>query len=176
MRFFDRIASAVSKGSRAPERRCTGLRRSRIELEVLEGRALMSGIQGVTLTFYGNLSITAPKTSGNMAVVSIDASTHNVEVSLNGQSEEFKACSVYSITYVGGSGGKDTFTNDTSLTELAYGYGGNNDFTAGTGCSAINFWGSDNTLNTVAGSYGGVIEHGGTGDTVTGAGDFTVYK
>lgn len=171
MRFLGRIIGAVSEGSRARHRRPTGGHRTRIGCETLEGRALLTAVStsipGVSLT-YGNLSITAPKSSGNVAEVSIDPSTHNVKVSLNGQSEEFSASQVYNITYVGGSGGGDTFTNDTNLVELAYGYGGHNDFTGGTSYNFVYLYGNDNTYDAQAGSlFSDVFEDGGTGDTVS---------
>jgi hypothetical protein len=85
-----------------------------MELETLETRNLLS-ISGVTLQF-GNLAITAPNSSHNTAVVSIDTSNHNdVKVTLNGASEEFSPSLVANITYKGGSGGHDTFTNSTNL-------------------------------------------------------------
>ncbi len=170
MRFLRDFRGSVSEGSQARNRRSAGQRRSPIGLETLEGRALMSGIPGVSLTFYGNLSITAPKTSGNAALVSIDPSNHDVKVSLNGQSEEFSASSVYSVTYVGGSGGSDTFTNNTSLTELAYGYGGNNDFTGGTGINVVYFTGNDNAYYGPAGSTSDVFKDYGQADNITGPG------
>lgn len=168
MRFFHRVAGSGSEGSRdRHQRRSNGGRRSGIGCETLEGRALLSNIPGVSL-MYGNLSITAPKSSGNVAEVSIDPSTHNVKVSLNGQSEEFSASQVYNITYVGGSGGGDTFTNDTNLVELAYGYGGHNDFTGGTSYNFVYLYGNDNTYDAQAGSlFSDVFEDGGTGDTVS---------
>ena len=120
-------------------------RRSQIQLEPLESRNLLS-IAGVTLQF-GNLAIKAPGAGGNMAKVWIDSATHNVAVSLNGKSEEFSAASVANITYTGGAKGGDTFTNNTSLTSLEYGYGGNNKFTGGTSYNFVYFFGNNNTFS-----------------------------
>jgi len=176
MRFFRNFRGSVSEGSQARNRRSAGQRRSPIGLETLEGRALMSGIPGVSLTFYGNLSITAPKTSGNAALVQIDPSTKNVEVTLNGQSEEFTASSVHSVTYTSGSGGHDTFTNNTGVTELAYGNGGNNNFTGGTAVNVVYFTGNTNTYYGQAGSTSDVFKDYGQGDTITGPGKLYVFN
>jgi hypothetical protein len=165
MRFFNRILGSLSEGSRTRDRRFTDQRRSRIELEMLEGRTLMSGIPGVSLRF-GNLAITAPNASGNVAQVSIDPSNHDVKVSLNGKSEEFSPSLVASVTYKGGSGGGDTFTNDTYLVEQAYGYGGHNTFTGGTTYNFVYFFGNSNTYQAQAGSFCDVFENGGKGDTI----------
>ena len=89
---------------------------------------------------YGKLAINSPNPSGNVAEVQIDPLSGNVEVTLNGASEEFAAASVMSITYKGGSGGGDTFTNDTGLTSLDYGHGGGNTFTGGSGYDFVYFF------------------------------------
>jgi hypothetical protein len=165
MRFFNRITrwAPIASGP-CQKRRPAGRSGSRIELETLEGRALMAGLTGVSLS-YGNLAIEAPKTSGNVAAVSIDPSTKNVEVTLNGQSEEFSASSVYSITYKGGSGGGDTFVDNTSLPSVEYGFGGHNAFTGGTGFNYAYFWGNSNTYTAEKASYTDVFEYG-TSDTI----------
>jgi hypothetical protein len=141
----------------------TGRRRSPIGLETLESRNLLS-IAGVSLQF-GNIAIVAPKSSGNVAEVQIDPKTHNVEVSLNGQSEEFAASQVLNITYEGGAHGGDTFVNDTDLTGLYYGFGGGNTFTGGGAFNFMFFTGNDNTYNA-NGIYSDVFELGGSGDQV----------
>jgi hypothetical protein len=137
-----------------------------MELETLETRNLLS-ISGVTLQF-GNLAITAPNSSHNTAVVSIDTSNHNnVKVTLNGASEEFSPSLVANITYKGGSAGFDTFTNSTNLVSLAYGYGGNNNFTGGGSYNYVYFYGNNNSFtDDVAGSVSDVFENGGSGDTI----------
>ncbi|MGO9462930.1 MAG: hypothetical protein ACLQVF_02040 [Isosphaeraceae bacterium] len=176
MHFFSRFISSLPRDSQARQGRRSNVRRHcRIELERLEGRALMS-IQGVTLTFYGNLSITAQQPSGTVALVAIDPSTKNVQVSFNGQSEEFSASSVHSITYTGGTNGGDTFTNDTGIAELAYGNGGNNDFTGGTGINVVYFTGNDNTYYGPAGSTSDVFKDYGQADTITGPGKLYVFN
>jgi hypothetical protein len=128
---------------------------------MMEGRSLLS-IAGVTLQF-GNIAIVAPKASGNVAEVQIDSKTHNVEVSLNGQSEEFAASSVVNITYKGGANGGDTFVNHTDLTALYYGFGGGNTFTGGGAYNFVFFTGNNNTYNA-NGLYSDVFEGGGSGD------------
>jgi hypothetical protein len=140
---------------------------------MLETRALLS-IPGVTLQF-GNLAITATKASGNVAQVSIDSVTHNVKVTLNGNSEEFSASKVYNVTYKGGSGGGDTFQDNTSLVSLEYGYGGNNNFTGGTSYNYVYFFGNNNSFTGPAGSVSDVFENGGHGDTMHGSGTIYVY-
>jgi hypothetical protein len=167
MRFPSRILSSVTQTSRAhQEHRSTGRRRSPIAVERLENRNLLS-IAGVSLQF-GNLAIAAPNSSHNTAVVSIDTTNHNnVKVTLNGASEEFSPSLVASITYKGGSGGNDTFTDSTNLMSLAYGYGGNNNFTGGGSYNYVYFFGNNNTFSdTVVGSVSDVFENGGTGDTI----------
>jgi hypothetical protein len=165
MRFLSGIMSSADQGHLAHDR-VSGRRRSRMELETLETRNLLS-ISGVTLQF-GNLAITAPNSSHNTAVVSIDTSNHNdVKVTLNGASEEFSPSLVANITYKGGSGGHDTFTNSTNLVSLAYGYGGNNNFTGGGSYNYVFFYGNNNSFtDDVAGSVSDVFENGGSGDTI----------
>jgi hypothetical protein len=164
VRFLRRVIGSLSRDLRARlGTTSTGRRRSRIELEALESRNLLS-IAGVTLMF-GNLAITATKSSGNAAQVSIDSSTHNVAVSFNGQSEEFTAAQVSSITYKGGASGGDTFVNNTSLTSLAWGYGGGNHFTGGTGFNYTYFFGNHNTF-TAQGGISDVWEDYGVGDII----------
>jgi len=165
MRFLSRFIGSFPEGSRARHKRhATGRRRSPVGCEMLEARALLSNIPGVSLQF-GNLAITATKASGNVAVVSIDPSNHNVKVSFNGQSEEFKASLVDNITYTGGKNGGDTFTDNTNLVSLEYGYGGSNNFTGGTSYNYVYFWGNSNNFDGPAGSVSDVFEHGGKNDT-----------
>jgi hypothetical protein len=144
--------------------RSASRRRSPMAWETLETRSLMS-VPGVSVAF-GNLTITAPMGShGNVAAVSIDPSNQDVMVSFNGQSEEFTPSKVFSVTYVGGTGGGDTFTNNTSLVSLDFGFGQNNNFTGGTGSNYVFFFGSNNTYNEQPGSFNDVFEIGGP-DTI----------
>ena len=163
MRFFYRITGSLSEGSPARDRRSADPRRARIECEMLEGRALMSNIPGVSLMF-GNIAITAPKASGNIAQVSI-APDHNVLVSLNGQSEEFSPSKVYNVTYKGGLGGYDTFTNSTSLVELVYVYGDHNIINGGTSYNYVYFKGNNNMFIGQNGSINDVFGYNTT-DTI----------
>ena len=144
-----------------------------LHVESLEGRALLSGIPGVSLQ-YGRLAITAPQTSGNVALISIDPANNNVKVSLNGQSQEFSPSLVASVVYTGGSGGGDTFVNNTKLLEIAYGYGGHNTFTGGTSTyNMIYLHGNYNAYYSQAGSTSNVYEIG-TYDTINNAPGATV--
>ena len=163
MRFFMKPIIGLLSGASdlRQARRPTGRRRSPMVLEKLETRNLLS-IPGVTLS-YGNLAFKAPTGShGNVAMVSIDPSNHDVKATFNGQSEEFSASQVTSVTYEGGTGGGDTFTDDTSLTSLEYGFGENNNFTGGSGYNYVYFYSSGDTYNAEAGSLNDVFEVGGT--------------
>jgi hypothetical protein len=98
-------------------------------------------------------------------------------VSLNGQSEKFTASLVSNITYKSGANGGDTFVNNTGLTTVAYGYGGNNNFTGGSGSNFIYDFGNNNQYT--AGDGTNVVWEGyGSGDTFhTDTGDsLTIYK
>jgi hypothetical protein len=123
----------------------------------------MTGIAGVSVS-WGNLLIQAPKTSGNVAQVSIDSHNHFVKVTLNGQTEEFNpsVVPIYNLTYIGGSGGGDTFTDDTNLVSLDFGSGGNNTFTGSSSYNFVFFTGNGNTFNAQAGSVNDVFEDYGT--------------
>lgn len=161
MHLFRRITGSLPEGFPARDRRSAGPRRARIECEMLEGRALMS-VPGVSLV-YGNIQIMATKASGNIAQVSI-AADHNVQVSLNGQSEEFSPSQVYNVTYLGGINGGDTFTNTTNLVELAYGRGGGNNFSGGTSYNFVFLYGNTNTYTS--NGFSDVWENGGQSDNI----------
>ena len=151
MRFLSRSSGLVQSTSRAQEEhRSARRRRSPMALETLETRSLMS-VPGVSLS-YGNLLIQAPSSSGNAAKVWIDPATRNVNVSVNGQSESFSASQVSNITYMGGSGGGDTFENDTNLVSLDYGFGAGNNFIGGTSYNFVYFYGAGNTYSAPDGS------------------------
>jgi hypothetical protein len=162
MRFLNQLIGLVSMASHGRQSRRSASRgHARIELEMLEGRALMSGIAGVSVA-YGRLLIQAPAgSSGNVAAVSIDSNNNNVKVSLNGQSEEFSPSSIGSVTYMGGSGGGDTFVDSTALPSVEYGQGGNNHITGGTGLNYAYYWGNGNTYDAEGGSFTDVFEFGG---------------
>ncbi len=178
MRILSRFLGVGPVGSRARRRRLSADRhRSPMGLEPLEGRELMS-LAGVSVT-YGNLLIKAPLASHNTAQVSIDSSNQYVKVTLNGSSEEFNPSSVpvYNITYVGASGGGDTFTDSTSLPSLDSGYGGNNTFTGGSGYNYVYFWGNDNTYNGQSSIMSDVWENYGSGDTINSkGGNVNIYS
>jgi hypothetical protein len=61
-----------------------------------------------------------------VAKVAIDLKNHDVQVSLNGHSEEFALSLVSNITYMGGRGGGDTFTINASPISLDNGFGASN--------------------------------------------------
>ena len=115
--------------------------------------------------------------SHNVAKVWIDSSTHNVAVSFNGKFEEFSPSLVCSVTYMGGTGGGDTFKNNTSRISLEYGFGSGNNFTGGTSANYVYFYGGGNTYNAQAGSFTDVFEVGGT-DTINNPSKATIqlYK
>ena len=132
MRFLSRVITSRAGDSRSHRATAsTDRRRARIGVESLETRNLLS-IAGVTLQ-YGNLAITGTHSSGNVAKVWMDSATHNVAVSLNGQSEEFDASKVGNVTYTSGRSGGDTFVNSTKLTSLVFAHGSGNHVTGGTG-------------------------------------------
>jgi hypothetical protein len=109
---------------------------------MLEGRALLSGIAGVSVSPYGALLIEPPSNSGhNTAEVSIDPSNDFVKVSLNGKSEEFNpnVTHIYNVTYCGGTLGHDTFTDNTNLISCEIGYGTGDNFTGGTNLNYVYF-------------------------------------
>ena len=152
--------------------RSAGNRRASVALESLETRGLMS-VPGVSLS-YGNLLIQAPSgSSGNVANISIDPANHNVQVSFNGKSEEFCRSSVSNITYMGGSGGHDTFTNNTNLVSLVLAFGSHDTVTGGTGYNYVYFYGGGNTFNAQSGCVSDVSEIGGS-DTINSAPHATV--
>jgi hypothetical protein len=177
MSFLSRIMRLVPAGSHVRrEPLSTGRRRSRIELETLPGRALLSGLTGVSLSQYGALVIDAPSGTGhNTASVTIDPSNNFVKVSLNAQSEEFNpsVTPIYNVTYLGGQLGHDTFADDTSIISREYGYGSGNNFTGGTGLNYVYFdpylgvAGGNTYTAEGAASCSDVFEiGGGTPDTV----------
>lgn len=165
MRFLSRIVGPVSAviDARRP-RGSVQRRRPSVAVETLEGRALLTGLAGVSVS-YGTLEILAPKLSGNVAAVSIDPSNNFVKVTLNGQSEEFNpsVTTISSVMFLGGKGGGDTFTDDTRLATREYGYGSGNTFTGGTGLNYVYFLSAGNTyLTQNASSVSDVFEYGGS--------------
>lgn len=166
MRFPSRILGVISDASPAQQDRHSARQcRSPIGLERLESRDLMTALAGVSVSNY-TLFINAPKASGNVAVISIDPSNHNVQLTLNGQSEEFSPTKVYHVTYIGGRSGGDTVTDNTSLALVACGYGQNNNFTGGTSYNYVWFYGDYNTFTGQAGSVSDVFENGYAHDTI----------
>jgi hypothetical protein len=147
MQILNRLFGLDSNVSRP--RREGGSRRRfqpQFSVEGLEDRDLKSNIPGVSLQ-YGYLSINATQASNNVASVSIDPSNQMVKVSLNGNSVEYNQSDVNTMCYTGSQGGGDTFTNDTSLTEVAYGYGGNNNFVGGTTYNIVFLYGDHNAYD-----------------------------
>ena len=151
MQFFSRVFGAASKTSRvrradrSPRSRC-----SQIGVESLEGRDLMSDIPGVS-NQGGVLVITATQAAHNTVIVSNDQNG-NVLVTLNGNSEMFPAGTVWTISYTGGQGGGDTFTNNTNLSEVAVMYGGGNQVVGGTSWNLVDLWGNNNSFDSPGGA------------------------
>jgi hypothetical protein len=123
----------------------------------LESKKLLSG--GVSLS-NGMLSIVAPLQSGNNASVSIDQANGNVQVTLNGTTQEFAASEVTSIFYNGGLRGGDTFVNSTNVMSTEIGWSGHNTFTGGSGTDVMFLYGNGNSVHD-AGGGAVVYTHGG---------------
>jgi hypothetical protein len=119
-------------------------------VEGLESKKLLTGGSGVSLA-NGMLSIVAPMQSGNTASVSIDNANGNVQVILNDTTQEFAASQVNAIYYNGGLGGHDTFVNATSIMSIDFGWGGNNNFSGGTGADYMFVWGDGNSVHDAGG-------------------------
>jgi hypothetical protein len=143
-------------------------------LETLESRRLLTGLSGVTLA-QGELIIHGPLQSGNTATVSIDSTNNDVKLTLNGSAEEFAPGLVTWISYTGGSGGGDSFTNDTSLHSWDFGYGGGNTFTGGTGLDIFNLYGNDNVVDN-QGAPEIVLTNGGSDTIAPDSGGLLVIK
>jgi hypothetical protein len=154
MQFFSRIFGSDAKVSRVrPGDRYPCRRRAQFTLETLEERDLKSSIvPGVDLSD-GVLTITATQYSGNSANVSIDPSNQNLKVTLNGNSVEYNPGEVYwgQVNYKGGLGGYDTFTNDTSYSNIVTVFTGNNTVRGGTGFNSVTLWGDHNAYDSGGG-------------------------
>lgn len=146
MFFMNRFNAAAPKASRTIAK-ATSPRRRRtpISLETLEVRDLKSGIS----MSFGAISIQGTG-SGNSAHVSRVGD--NVRVQLNNQVVEYTASEVYAVTYTGGSGGSDTFVNDTNLYSQMYGFGGNNQFTGGSSFNTVYMYGNFNNYSDLGGA------------------------
>jgi hypothetical protein len=165
MRFSSLFSHSVSNAVRALEGgRSSCRRRPQVSLEVLEARELKTG--GVTLA-NGMLTITATKNSGNVAQVAIDKAHNNaVAVTLNGTTTEFAASQVQALTYLGGAGGGDTFSNNTAIIGFENGWGGGNTFNGGSVEDIMSVCGNGNTIH--AGTGFQVVYTNGGHDTITG--------
>jgi hypothetical protein len=130
---------------------------------------------GVTFEF-GNIEVASQLANGNTAEVSLDPQKPGqVKVTVNGASEDFPASSVFNVTYIGSPGGGDAFVDTYDAPLLAYGHGGNNNFTGNASWNYIFFSGNDNTYFDRDGGLTDVFENGGTGDTVNSNGTVQVY-
>jgi hypothetical protein len=175
MLVLSRLIGATANVSRTRhERRPFRRRRAQVGVESLEGRDLKSSIPGVS-NLGGVIQIQATQTDHNTASVSIDPNNGNVQVSLNGISVEFCPNAVWTITYTGGQGGWDTFTNDTDLTEYATGYGGNNQFLGGSSYNTVLLWGDYNSYDAQGGPSN-VFTYNGPNDDITPYSDVSVYS
>jgi hypothetical protein len=165
MQFLNRLMGVDSMVSRSRrEDRAPRRRAAQFSLETLEDRDLKSDIPGVTMQ-YGVIGITATQGSNNAASVAIDPSNQMVKVTLNGNSVEYNQSDVYTVNFAGSQGGSDTFTNDTSLTEMAWGYGGSNQFQGGSSWNLVYLYGDSNTYDARGGaSY--VFAYNGPNDKI----------
>ena len=59
----------------------------------------------------------------------------------------FPASTIWTISYTGAKGGGDTFTNNTSLSEMAAGNGGNNQVLGGSSWNLVYLWGNNNSYD-----------------------------
>ncbi|MGO9307465.1 MAG: hypothetical protein ACLQDL_00405 [Spirochaetia bacterium] len=118
-------------------------------MESLEGRDLMSDIPGVC-NQAGVLVITATQDAHNTAIVS-NEQNGNVQVTLNGNREVFPAGALWTISYTGGQGGRDKFTNNTNLSEVNVMYGGGNQVFGGTSWNLAYLWGNNNSFDSSGG-------------------------
>ena len=97
------------------------------------------------------LKITATQAAHNKAIVSI-VQNGNVQVTLNGYSEVFRADTLWTISYSGGARGGDTFGNYTGLSEATVMYGGGNHVHGGTSWNLAYLWGNNNSFDSSGGA------------------------
>ena len=173
MQFFSRVFGAASKTSRvrradrSPRSRC-----SQIGVESLEGRDLMSNIMPGVSDQGGAIVMTATQAANNKASVSMVQ--NGIQVTLNGNSAVIPASGVWCVIYSGGPGGGDTFTNTTGLSEMAVGYGGNNQFVGGSSWNTIELWGDYNSYDAQGGPSE-VYTYNGPDDQITPYSDVSVF-
>jgi hypothetical protein len=161
MQFFSRVFGSDSTVSRARQAtRPSRPRRAQFTLETLEDRDLKSSapIPGVVNT-YGGIMINATQASHNQASVSLVQNGTQVEVSLNGQTVDYDASSVWSISYTGSYGGGDTFKNSTAIPDVVYTFGGGNTVVGGSSWNYALMYGNNDTYDA-AGSSGQVFTFG----------------
>jgi hypothetical protein len=174
MQILNRLVGFDPKVSRARhEVRSRGRCRAQIGVEPLEDRDLKSSIPGVTVN-YGVIGITATQGSNNTAVVSIDPSNQMINISLNGNSMEINQSDAYTINFSGSQGGSDVFANYTSLTEQAWGYGGNNYFAGGSSWNVAYLYGDNNTFDS-QGAPAYVFAYNGPNDNIPNSGNVQVF-
>lgn len=175
MQFFSRVFGAASKTSRvrradrSPRSRC-----SQIGVESLEGRDLMSNIMSGVTNQGGVLEITATQAANNTASVSM-VQSGNMQVTLNGNTAVIPASGVWCVIYSGGQGGGDKFTNNTPLTEMAVGYGGNNQFVGGSSWNTVELFGNYNSYDA-QGAPSEVYTYNGPNNQIVPYSDVTVYQ
>src|SRR3954467_13566791 len=103
MQFLNRLIGPASKPSRPrPEERSPRRRRAQFSLEALEGRELKSATN-----YYGQLFIQSTQDSSETSIHKTDSG--QVQVVSDGQTYDFDASQVTSITFVGSYGGGNTF-------------------------------------------------------------------
>jgi hypothetical protein len=179
MQFFSRVFGSHSTVSRSHQAtRPSRPRHARFTLETLEDRDLKSNapIAGVVDT-YGGIMINATQASGNQVSVSMVNNGTQVEVSLNGQTVDYDASSVWTIAYTGSYGGGDTFKNNTAIPDMVYTFGGGNTVVGGSSWNYVLMYGNSNTdTYDAAGSSGYVFTFGATNDQInTSDSSTTIY-
>jgi hypothetical protein len=175
IQFLTRFLGSDSKPSRFQGRnRSPGRHRAAICVEFLEGRKLLSGdIPGVSAP-YGALTIQATQSSHNVAQVATNPATGGLEVSLNGQTEEFAPGAIWTISYKGGQFGSDSFTNNTNVQDSVTMFGGNNTVLGGSNWNTVNLYGNNNTYDARNGaSY--VFTYGGPNDNIVPSSNESVF-
>jgi hypothetical protein len=132
-------ASRTRAEGRSPRRRPAALR-----LETLEGRDLKT-----VAASYGLLSIQPDQASGSTAVVERHENT--LRVTLDGQTFDFDASEIHTISYVSGYGGWNTFKNNTDLYSSITAMGDNNTIQGGSGFNIAYLVGDNSSYDSLNG-------------------------
>jgi hypothetical protein len=130
----------------------------------------MSVIQNLS----GMLLITPAQTANSTASVTFDQNKKNVVVTVDGQSEKFAAGSICTISYKSGSGGRNSFTNETDIPDLVW-MKGNNDRVLGGGRWSVVYLCGDDSSYDSQGRPSDVLTYG-KNDQVTRYPGVAVYQ